>query len=54
MNEAFKHATGTATTGAGFFGWITLHGANELAGLCCALIGCVAGLLTIRSLLRKK
>lgn len=53
MNDAIKHSAGTAMSGLGFFGWVTLDSANKWAALVCAILGSVAAALTIASIIHK-
>ena len=53
MQDTLKHVSGTAFSGLGFFGWITLDSANKWAALLCALLGSIAAALTIASIIHK-
>jgi len=54
MNDAIKHTIGTTISGAGFYGWITLSQASDIAGLTCGCLGSVAAICTINSWYRKR
>lgn len=53
MDDIVKHTAGTAASGMGFFGSVTLHASNEWISLACGLAGFVAAVCTIASVLKK-
>jgi len=53
MNETLKHFYGTGLSLVGFMASITLDKANRWAALICAIVGTIAGLMTIANIIKK-
>ena len=47
MSDHVKNLTGSAISGAGLLGAITLKAANEWSALICSIVGTIAASLTI-------
>ena len=52
MNEHAKNILGSAVSGTGFVGAITLEAANRWAALGCSILGGLAAVLTIANIIR--
>lgn len=54
MNDAIKHTFGTAVSGLGFVGSITLAQVNLVISILCGVTGTIAACCTIHSWWRKR
>jgi len=53
MDDIIKHTAGTAASGVGFLGSVTLHSSNEWISFGCGIAGFCAACMTVASIIKK-